>query len=29
LNNGRIVAEGTAETLGSNDTLMAELTGLT
>ncbi|MFA3920590.1 ABC transporter ATP-binding protein [Ruegeria hyattellae] len=29
LNNGRIVAEGTAETLGTNDALMAELTGLT
>ena len=28
LNNGHIVADGTAETLGSNDTLMAELTGL-
>ncbi|MEX0343616.1 MAG: ABC transporter ATP-binding protein [Rhizobiaceae bacterium] len=29
LNNGRIVAEGTAEMLGTNDELMAELTGLT
>ncbi|MEM1360765.1 MAG: ABC transporter ATP-binding protein [Pseudomonadota bacterium] len=28
LNNGRIVAEGTADTLGINDALMAELTGL-
>jgi branched-chain amino acid transport system ATP-binding protein len=28
LNNGLIVADGTAETFGSNDTLMAELTGL-
>ena len=29
LNNGRIIAEGTTQTLGSNDALMAELTGLT
>ena len=29
LNNGKIVAEGTAESLGTNDVLMAELTGLT
>ena len=29
LNNGRVVAEGTAEMLGTNDALMAELTGLT
>ena len=29
LNNGNIVADGTAETLGTNDALMAELTGLT
>ena len=28
LNNGLIVADGTAETFGSNDALMAELTGL-
>ena len=28
LNNGQIVAEGTAETFGSNDALMTELTGL-
>ena len=28
LNNGHIAAEGTAETFGSNDALMAELTGL-
>ena len=28
LNNGQIVADGTAETFGSNDALMAELTGL-
>lgn len=28
LNNGRIVAEGTAESLGKSDTLMAELTGI-
>lgn len=28
MNNGRIVADGTAETFGSNDALMAELTGL-
>ncbi|MEX0285441.1 MAG: ABC transporter ATP-binding protein [Paracoccaceae bacterium] len=28
LNNGQIVAEGTPETLGKNDALMAELTGL-
>ncbi len=28
LNNGLIVAEGTAETFGNNDALMAELTGL-
>ena len=28
LNNGRIVAEGASETLGTNDALMAELTGL-
>lgn len=28
LNNGRVVAEGTAETLGTNEALMAELTGL-
>ena len=28
LNNGRIVAEGTAETLGKSDALMAELTGI-
>lgn len=28
LNNGTIAAEGTAETLGSNEALMAELTGL-
>ncbi len=29
LNNGRIVANGNSETLGGNDALMAELTGLT
>jgi len=29
LNNGRIVAEGTAETLGQSSELMAELTGIT
>lgn len=28
LNNGRIVAQGTAETLGQSDALMAELTGI-
>ena len=28
LNNGRIVADGTSRTLGSNEDLMADLTGL-
>jgi len=29
LNNGQIVAEGTADTLGQSSELMAELTGIT